>query len=143
MPSILIVISTIMSNMFASVFLYVFSSCISVQLCVCKFFMRQVFVELYLCMNARICNFRSFASNDSTDAKKNTYFIGANLQWIVTAYTLAIGGLLLLGGRIGDIYGSLNSLLYRFLCFSFLVLVLFFSLFLLFIAYSCPWVSLG
>ncbi|MGY1743102.1 MULTISPECIES: MFS transporter [unclassified Blastococcus] len=29
----------------------------------------------------------------------------ANLQWVVTAYTLAFGGLLLLGGRIADFMG--------------------------------------
>ncbi len=29
----------------------------------------------------------------------------ANLQWIVTGYSLAFGGLLLLGGRLGDLYG--------------------------------------
>ncbi len=30
---------------------------------------------------------------------------GANLTWIVTGYSLAFGGLLLLGGRLGDLYG--------------------------------------
>jgi len=29
----------------------------------------------------------------------------SNLQWIVTAYTLAFGGFLLLGGRAADLYG--------------------------------------
>src|ERR1700761_5173184 len=29
----------------------------------------------------------------------------ANQQWVVTAYTLAFGGLLLLGGRIADYWG--------------------------------------
>src|SRR3954471_15883424 len=29
----------------------------------------------------------------------------ADRQWVVTAYTLAFGGLLLLGGRIGDVFG--------------------------------------
>ncbi|MDO9497194.1 MAG: MFS transporter, partial [Nocardioides sp.] len=29
----------------------------------------------------------------------------ANLAWIVTGYALAFGGLLLLGGRLGDLYG--------------------------------------
>ena len=32
-------------------------------------------------------------------------FSQANLQWVVTGYTLAFGGLLLLGGRLGDLYG--------------------------------------
>lgn len=34
----------------------------------------------------------------------------ANRQWVVTAYTLAFGGLLLLGGRIADRMGRKNTL---------------------------------
>src|SRR5262245_42214510 len=30
---------------------------------------------------------------------------GTNLTWIVTGYSLVFGGLLLLGGRLGDLYG--------------------------------------
>lgn len=33
----------------------------------------------------------------------------ANRQWVVTAYTLAFGGLLLLGGRIADFWGRRRS----------------------------------
>src|SRR6202046_5717793 len=29
----------------------------------------------------------------------------ANRQWVITAYTLAFGGLLLLGGRVADFWG--------------------------------------
>src|SRR6476659_4147098 len=29
----------------------------------------------------------------------------ASLAWVVTGYSLAFGGLLLLGGRLGDLYG--------------------------------------
>lgn len=32
-------------------------------------------------------------------------FSAANLQWVITIYTLAFGGVLLLGGRLGDLYG--------------------------------------
>ena len=32
-------------------------------------------------------------------------------QWVVTAYTLALAGLLLLGGRLADWYGARNTLL--------------------------------
>src|SRR6201986_2064369 len=32
-------------------------------------------------------------------------FSGSNLEWVVTAYALAFGGLLLLGGRAGDLLG--------------------------------------
>jgi len=49
---------------------------------------------------------------DSTIANIALPYIGAdldisstNLQWIVTGYALAFGGLLLLGGRLGDLYG--------------------------------------
>ncbi len=33
------------------------------------------------------------------------HFSGTNLEWVVNAYTLAFGGLLLLGGRAGDLLG--------------------------------------
>jgi len=33
------------------------------------------------------------------------HFSGSNLEWVVNAYTLAFGGLLLLGGRAGDLLG--------------------------------------
>ncbi|MGZ4443847.1 MAG: MFS transporter, partial [Nocardioidaceae bacterium] len=29
----------------------------------------------------------------------------ANLSWVITGYALSFGGLLLLGGRLGDLYG--------------------------------------
>ena len=32
-------------------------------------------------------------------------FSARNLQWVVSAYALAFGGLLLLGGRLGDVFG--------------------------------------
>jgi EmrB/QacA subfamily drug resistance transporter len=35
----------------------------------------------------------------------------ANLQWVVTGYALAFGGLLLLGGRLGDLYGRRRILM--------------------------------
>jgi EmrB/QacA subfamily drug resistance transporter len=35
----------------------------------------------------------------------------ANRQWVVTAYTLTFGGLLLLGGRIGDLVGRKRTFL--------------------------------
>jgi EmrB/QacA subfamily drug resistance transporter len=35
----------------------------------------------------------------------------ANLSWIVTGYALAFGGLLLLGGRLGDLYGRRRMLM--------------------------------
>src|SRR3954447_22845683 len=38
-------------------------------------------------------------------AQKALHFSNDNRQWIVTAYALAFGSLLLLGGRIGDLFG--------------------------------------
>ena len=38
-------------------------------------------------------------------AQKALEFSDSNRQWIVTAYALAFGGLLLVGGRIGDLFG--------------------------------------
>src|ERR671935_2761317 len=38
-------------------------------------------------------------------AQKALHFSDANRQWIVTAYALAFGSLLLLGGRLGDLFG--------------------------------------
>jgi len=36
-------------------------------------------------------------------------FTPAGLSWVLNAYTLAFGGLLLLGGRLGDVLGRLRS----------------------------------
>src|SRR5438270_1630756 len=38
-------------------------------------------------------------------AQKALGFSNADRQWVVTAYALAFGSLLLLGGRISDIFG--------------------------------------
>ncbi len=37
---------------------------------------------------------------------KSLGFSTANLEWLITAYSLTFGGLLLLGGRTGDLYGK-------------------------------------
>ncbi|MBU6533791.1 DHA2 family efflux MFS transporter permease subunit [Streptomyces sp. NPDC057245] len=39
-------------------------------------------------------------------------FSATNLEWVVNAYALAFGGLLLLGGRIADMYGQRRTLLF-------------------------------
>jgi EmrB/QacA subfamily drug resistance transporter len=39
------------------------------------------------------------------DAQKGLGFSNNDRQWVVTAYALAFGSLLLLGGRIGDLFG--------------------------------------
>ncbi|MCX6373896.1 MAG: MFS transporter [Actinobacteria bacterium] len=45
-------------------------------------------------------------------------FSGAGLEWIVTAYSLAFGSLLLLGGRLGDLYGRRRIFITGVLIFS-------------------------
>ena len=42
----------------------------------------------------------------------------ANLSWIVTGYALAFGGLLLLGGRLGDLYGRRRVFMIGLLVFA-------------------------
>ena len=41
-----------------------------------------------------------------------------NRQWVVTAYTLAFGGLLLLGGRISDFWGRKRAFMAGLLGFA-------------------------
>jgi EmrB/QacA subfamily drug resistance transporter len=43
-------------------------------------------------------------------AQRDLHFSNADRQWIVTAYSLAFGSLLLLGGRIGDMIGRKRAL---------------------------------
>jgi MFS family permease len=38
-------------------------------------------------------------------AQADLQFSDANRQWVITAYSLAFGGLLLFGGRLGDLFG--------------------------------------
>ncbi|MGO4255188.1 MFS transporter [Marmoricola sp. RAF53] len=59
-----------------------------------------------------ICVAQLMVVLDSTIANIALPFIGkdldisaGSLQWVVTGYALAFGGLLLLGGRLGDLYG--------------------------------------
>ena len=51
------------------------------------------------------------------DAQRALGFSDASRQWVVTAYALAFGGLLLLGGRLGDIFGRRNVFLVGLLGF--------------------------
>jgi EmrB/QacA subfamily drug resistance transporter len=44
-------------------------------------------------------------------AQHTLHFSNADRQWIVTAYSLAFGTLLLLGGRIGDVVGRKQALI--------------------------------
>src|SRR5882757_10879594 len=45
-------------------------------------------------------------------------FSGSSLEWVVNAYALALGGLLLLGGRAGDLLGRRRMFVLGLLLFS-------------------------
>src|SRR5262249_58286916 len=45
-------------------------------------------------------------------------FSGSGLEWVVNAYTLTFGGLMLLGGRAGDLLGRRRVLLAGLVLFS-------------------------
>ena len=45
------------------------------------------------------------------DAKVDLGISTANQQWVITAYALAFGGLLLFGGRIADLWGRRRALM--------------------------------
>jgi EmrB/QacA subfamily drug resistance transporter len=51
-------------------------------------------------------------------AQKDLGITNANRQWVVTAYTLAFGGLLLLGGRIADYTGRKRTFIIGLLGFA-------------------------
>jgi EmrB/QacA subfamily drug resistance transporter len=46
------------------------------------------------------------------DIKLGLGFSATNLSWVLNAYTLAFGGLLLLGGRMGDVFGRRRMFVY-------------------------------
>jgi EmrB/QacA subfamily drug resistance transporter len=52
-------------------------------------------------------------------AQHDLHFSNADRQWIVTAYSLAFGSLLLLGGRIGDVVGRKRALIVGLVGFAF------------------------
>ncbi|MFD8960652.1 MFS transporter, partial [Streptomyces anulatus] len=51
--------------------------------------------------------------------QKDLGFSTENLSWVVNAYTLTFGGLLLLGGRLGDILGRRRVFIFGVLLFVF------------------------
>src|SRR4051794_7867007 len=52
------------------------------------------------------------------DAGADLGISAADIQWVVTAYTLTFGGLLLLGGRVSDIIGRKRAFLIGLLGFA-------------------------
>lgn len=57
------------------------------------------FAQLMVVLDATIVNIAL------PTAQADLAFSDANRQWVVTAYALAFGSLLLIGGRIGDLFG--------------------------------------
>src|SRR5947199_1752524 len=51
-------------------------------------------------------------------AQADLHFEDSQRQWIVTAYALAFGSLLLLGGRIGDLLGRRRTFLIALVAFA-------------------------
>src|SRR5260370_11332679 len=51
-------------------------------------------------------------------AQKALHFSTQNRQWIITAYALAFGSLLLLGGKLGDLFGRKWTLIIGLVGFS-------------------------
>ncbi|MFE2680470.1 MFS transporter, partial [Streptomyces mirabilis] len=52
------------------------------------------------------------------DIQKDLHFSPTGLSWVLNAYTLTFGGLLLLGGRVGDIAGRRRTLTIGVLLFA-------------------------
>jgi EmrB/QacA subfamily drug resistance transporter len=50
--------------------------------------------------------------------QKSLHFSPSDLQWVISAYTLAFGGLLLFGGRLGDVLGRRRVFVAGLLAFS-------------------------
>src|SRR5690625_2095676 len=42
----------------------------------------------------------------------------ASLQWVITAYVLTYGGFILVGGRLGDLFGRRRMFLLGLVCFT-------------------------
>ena len=50
--------------------------------------------------------------------QRSLHFSTADLQWVLSAYTLTFGGLLLFGGRLGDVLGRRRMFVFGLLLFS-------------------------
>lgn len=49
---------------------------------------------------------------------RDLHFSQNNLQWVITAYSIAFGGFLLLGGRIADVFGRKRIFMTAVACFA-------------------------
>src|SRR6266511_3390768 len=50
--------------------------------------------------------------------RKDLGFSETSLAWVVNAYLLTYGGLLLLGGRLGDLFGHRRLFIFGIACFT-------------------------
>nr|WP_265588681.1 MFS transporter [Rhodococcus erythropolis] len=69
-------------------------------------------IQLLIVVDATIVNVALSAIRDDVG------FSLQDLQWVITAYTLAFGGLLLLGGRLADRFGHRRMLVIGALVFA-------------------------
>src|ERR1700723_748139 len=68
--------------------------------------------QLMVVLNATIVNVAL------PDVQRALGFSGTGLEWVVNAYAVTFGGLLLLGGRAGDILGRRRVFVFGLLLFS-------------------------
>jgi MFS family permease len=73
--------------------------------------------QLMLVLDATIVNIAL------PNIQEGLHFSDTNLSWVINAYTLAFGGLLLLGGRAGDILGRRKLFIAGISIFSFASLI--------------------
>jgi EmrB/QacA subfamily drug resistance transporter len=67
---------------------------------------RRWFALVMLCLGMLMIVFDSTVVNVALPSiKSDLHFSDTSLTWVVNAYALTFGGFLLLGGRLGDLYG--------------------------------------
>jgi hypothetical protein len=64
-------------------------------------------VQLMVVLDATIVNIAL------PDIRTALHFSPTSLSWVMNAYSLAFGGLLLLGGRAGDLFGRRRNAFYK------------------------------
>ncbi len=81
---------------------------------------RSLFVLILLCSAQFMVVLDFSIVNVALPAiQRDLGFTTQNLQWIVTAYSLTFGGFLLLGGRIGDLFGRRRLFMIGLVLFAF------------------------
>lgn len=81
---------------------------------------RSLFVLILLCSAQFMVVLDFSIVNVALPAiQRDLGFTTQNLQWIVTAYSLTFGGFLLLGGRIGDLFGRRRLFIVGLVLFAF------------------------